>query len=221
MPTLRSTRGASHTGVKGGVVMDGVDAVVRDFTREADQVGGRADRVVVEYAAKADQLMRDTVAVDQGDVLDSITSDSHAHHDIAGAVYADAGPDPEGQPGRVRLPLPRTRHREDGTSALRRPDRHRAAVPVRPGRAGPVPTVTDLAQSPYLRAVKALLTGAGLTVGSGRAPKSSDGNVVTPVVVLYLQPSTRMDGSVDRSGNDARLTFRTIAADITDEGAAY
>ena len=85
-------RVAGHQG-SGGFVVDGIDEVVRDFTFRAVAVQPAAAKVVVSSAEKLAQKMRDLVPVDEGDVLDSITSDSHATIDGSG-VYADAGPDP-------------------------------------------------------------------------------------------------------------------------------
>ena len=75
-----------------GLVVEGVDALVRDFTRKATTVQPLAGKAVVESAEKAAQWMRDTVPVDEGDVLDSITSD-RAPTPTPGGVYADAGPE--------------------------------------------------------------------------------------------------------------------------------
>jgi len=92
MATFSRTQQSSRQGTK-GVVIEGLDAIVQDFTREADTIRNRAERTVVEYAEKAAQQMRDRVPVDEGDVLDSITSDNKASREGFG-VYADAGPDP-------------------------------------------------------------------------------------------------------------------------------
>lgn len=86
------TSAATRRGASGGVVADGVDALVRDITRKAATIEPLAGKAVVEFADKAAQRMRDTVAVDEGDVLDSITSDSTPTRG-AGGVYADAGPE--------------------------------------------------------------------------------------------------------------------------------
>lgn len=80
--------------------------------------------------------------------------------------------------------------------------------------------MTTVAQSPYLRALKTALTGAGLKVGGGVAPRSSDGTIVTPSTTLYLQPSRPSGESVGCRGDDAVLSFRCISQDLTDEGAA-
>jgi HK97 gp10 family phage protein len=85
-------RVASHQGAS-GVVIDGLDEVVRDLTFRAVAIQPVAAKIVVEHAGKLAQKMRDLVPVDQGDVLDSITADQSATFDASG-VYADAGPDP-------------------------------------------------------------------------------------------------------------------------------
>lgn len=74
--------------------VDGVDLVVKSFTREAATVALGAGAVVVEYAGKAADLMRSSVPVDEGNVLDSITADDRPSVDGTG-VYAEAGPDLE------------------------------------------------------------------------------------------------------------------------------
>jgi len=90
--TFSRTQQSTRQGVK-GVVIEGLDVVVQNFTREADTIRPRAEKTVVDYAEKMAQGMRDTVPVDEGDVLDSITSDNKASREGFG-VYADAGPDP-------------------------------------------------------------------------------------------------------------------------------
>lgn len=91
---------ASHTGTRGGVVVDGVDLVVSDFMREAVEVRPRAERVVVHHADKAAQRMRNRVPIGPPTlhVLNSITSDQHATTDGI-RVWADAGPDPTADEG--------------------------------------------------------------------------------------------------------------------------
>lgn len=89
---------ASHTGTRGGIVVDGVDLIVSDFMREATAVRPRAARVVVKHADRAAQRMRDLVPVDEGDLLDSVTSDASASTD-GHRVWADAGPDVSQNPG--------------------------------------------------------------------------------------------------------------------------
>lgn len=97
MPRLTQ---ATHEGTRGGIVVDGLDLLVSSFTREADQVRGRAEDLVVDYAAKAADRMRSTVAIGPPDVhvVDTITSDTHATKD-GRAVYADAGPDEDAGEG--------------------------------------------------------------------------------------------------------------------------
>lgn len=91
---------ASHTGTKGGMVVDGVDHIVRDFTREANTIRPRAGAVVVKHAGKAAERMRNTVPIGPPTlhVLNSITADQKPTIDGHG-VYADAGPDPEADAG--------------------------------------------------------------------------------------------------------------------------
>lgn len=84
---------ASRAGKRGGIVVEGLDETVRAFTRHAATVTPMLGAIVTRHAAKAAQRMRDRVPVDEGDVLESITSDDRPTID-AGRVYADAGPDP-------------------------------------------------------------------------------------------------------------------------------
>lgn len=86
---------ASHTGSKGGVVIDGLDVVVRDLNRKALTIRPQAGAVCVAAAAQAAQRMRDKVPIGPPDlhVLDTITADSRPTFD-GSVVYADAGPDP-------------------------------------------------------------------------------------------------------------------------------
>jgi HK97 gp10 family phage protein len=86
------TTQATRSGTRGGVVVEGLDAVVRDITRKAALIEPHAGKAVVDHAGRAAQRMRDNVPVDEGDTLDSITSDS-APTPTAGGVYADAGPE--------------------------------------------------------------------------------------------------------------------------------
>lgn len=76
---------------KGSTVVEGLDVIVRDFTREANTIRPKSEKVVVDYAAKAADRMRSLVAIDEGDTLDSIDSDRKATTD-GSTVYADAGP---------------------------------------------------------------------------------------------------------------------------------
>lgn len=88
----RTVSSATRPGARGGFVVEGVDALVRDFTRKAATVHPEAGRTVVAQAARAADRMRSTVAVDDGDVRDSITSDSAPTLTGTG-VYADVGPE--------------------------------------------------------------------------------------------------------------------------------
>lgn len=94
------TSTASHTGTRGGLVVDGVDLIVSDFMREANTVRPRAERVVVKHADKAAQRMRNNVPIGPPTlhVLNSITSDQRATTDGT-RVWADAGPDPSADEG--------------------------------------------------------------------------------------------------------------------------
>lgn len=98
MPTFSRTSQATRAGIprragaKPGIVVEGVDVIVQQFTREALASSARASELVVTYAEKAANRMRATVPVDQGDVLDSISADRSASTDEHG-VFAEAGPD--------------------------------------------------------------------------------------------------------------------------------
>lgn len=99
MPSFSSSA-ASHTGTRGGIVLDGLDEVVSMFTRKAATIRPAAGAVTVRHAGKVAQRMRDTVAIgpDPHHVLDSITSDERPTFDRT-TVYADAGPDPRADEG--------------------------------------------------------------------------------------------------------------------------
>ena len=92
MAIRAGTRTATSTGASGGIVVDGLDAVVTEFTWRATTITPEAGKVTVDHAGKAAQLMRDKVPIDSGDTLDSITSDSAPTMSVGG-VYADAGPE--------------------------------------------------------------------------------------------------------------------------------
>lgn len=77
--------------------VEGLDALVRDITYAADRIRPEAGKAIVEQVADLAQKMRDTVPVDEGDVLDSITEDTAATIDGDG-VWAEAGPDKEANP---------------------------------------------------------------------------------------------------------------------------
>lgn len=88
--TRSRTSQATRDGTR-GVVIEGLDAVVSEFSRKADRIPKDAGKTVVEYAEKAAQRMRDRVPVDEGDTLDSISADQRPTL-TPGGVYADAGP---------------------------------------------------------------------------------------------------------------------------------
>lgn len=92
MVAFSRTQAATRTGQAGSVVAEGVDAIVAEFTREADTVRDRAGEMVVEMAKEAADLMRDLVPVREGDVKASITSDPAFVRDGHG-VFAEVGPD--------------------------------------------------------------------------------------------------------------------------------
>lgn len=89
---------ATHTGTRGGVVVDGLDAVVTDFALRAARIPAAAGVAVVAAAKQAAGIQRSLVPIDEGDLLDSITADDRPTIDGA-AVYADAGPDTSVNPG--------------------------------------------------------------------------------------------------------------------------
>lgn len=83
---------ATHAGSRGGIVIDGVDALITDFTYKAARIQGQAGDVAVKHADIAAQHMRTHVSIDSGDTLESISSDQKPTN-AGGAVYADAGAD--------------------------------------------------------------------------------------------------------------------------------
>jgi len=90
--TRSSSSQATRIGTRGGVVIEGLDLVVSDFTRKAVTLQPLASAAVVRFAGKAAQKMRDRVPIDEGDLLNSITADNTPSTDGQG-VYADAGPE--------------------------------------------------------------------------------------------------------------------------------
>jgi HK97 gp10 family phage protein len=77
--------------------VDGIEAVSRTLMRGAAAAAVGAPALVVEYSAYAADLMRSMVPVDEGDVLESITSDTKATATASG-VFAESGPDREANP---------------------------------------------------------------------------------------------------------------------------
>lgn len=86
------------------IEIDGLDATVAAFALQAASVRPKSGAIVVKNASKAAQRMRDRVPVDEGDLLDSITSDSTPTLTVRGA-YADAGPDRAANPGAFKAHL--------------------------------------------------------------------------------------------------------------------
>lgn len=74
------------------VTIDGLDEVVRHFTRAADEARPVGERNVVKAAAKAAQRMRDRVPIDSQHLLGTITEDEQATRD-GRLIYAEAGPE--------------------------------------------------------------------------------------------------------------------------------
>jgi hypothetical protein len=95
--------GASHAG-RSSIVVDGVDAVARSFTLRAARVRPPTGSVVVQFASRAAERMRQDVPIDEGDLLDSITSDTSATSEGLG-VYADAGPSRSANAGAFKAPM--------------------------------------------------------------------------------------------------------------------
>jgi hypothetical protein len=103
---LRTSRttSATRTGSGGGIVVEGLDAVVSQFARKAGQLPLGAGAAAVAAAKAAADVQRRLVPIDEGDLLDSITADERPTID-AGSVHADAGPDPAANPGAFKGPL--------------------------------------------------------------------------------------------------------------------
>lgn len=99
MVTFGSSRQSTRSAARGsGIVIEGDDLLVQQFTREAVTARPKAGAVVVLFAGKAAERMRSRVPIDEGDLLDSITADKTPTLSPMGA-YADAGPDPSANPG--------------------------------------------------------------------------------------------------------------------------
>lgn len=107
MATVRSSSTIASRAAKsrgGVVIIEGLDQVVKSFTRETVTLMPRLAAATVKAAGRSAQRMRDRVPVDEGDLLDSISSDSKPHLDGA-RVYADAGPDLSQNPAAWRAHL--------------------------------------------------------------------------------------------------------------------
>lgn len=87
-----SSSQVSRIGTRGGVVIEGLDLVVSEFTRKAATLQPAAGAAVVRFAGKAAERMRNRVPIDEGDLLNSVTADQTPTVGDGG-VYADAGPD--------------------------------------------------------------------------------------------------------------------------------
>lgn len=100
MVTTNRTSRSTRAGSKGGVVFDGLDAVVMSFGRESIEAPIKAGVAVVKYAKKANERMRNRVPIGPDDwhVLNSLTADETPSFDGKG-IYADAGPDPAADEG--------------------------------------------------------------------------------------------------------------------------
>jgi hypothetical protein len=103
---LRTSRinSATRTGSRGGIVVEGLDAVVTQFARKAGQIPVGAGAAAVAAAQQAADVQRRLVPIDEGDLLDSITADDRPTI-TATSVYADAGPDASANPGAFKGPL--------------------------------------------------------------------------------------------------------------------
>lgn len=94
------------------IEVSGLDALIRDVTFAANRVRPEAAKMIVKQGDAVAQKMRDTVPVDEGNVLDSITSDDSATEDGTG-VWVEAGPDMEANRQAFVA-----RFLEDGTSKM-------------------------------------------------------------------------------------------------------
>lgn len=61
---------------------------------------------------------------------------------------------------------------------------------------------------PHAKAILERLNTTDLVVGDHKAPKSPDGAVVAPCVVLYLRPGGQQSGALDQPEQDAWLPFQ-------------
>jgi hypothetical protein len=79
---------------------------------------------------------------------------------------------------------------------------------------------TTPAVYPHVTALISALEGAGIRTGDHVAPKSTDGQLVTQVAVLYMIPGAIVGQSLDAVDIDALIRFRIITVDSTPQGAA-
>jgi len=79
--------------------------------------------------------------------------------------------------------------------------------------------VTQIDTQPYAAAIKTLLDDIDIRVGGAVAPRSADGRIVAPCVVLYMNVVTRVGDGVGCAGDDASVRFQLTSVDLTDEGA--
>lgn len=85
-------RQASHMG-RSGIVVEGVDAVVKEFTFHAETVKPAAAALVLYHAEQTAETARQLVPVGQGKTRDSITADRHIEsHSYGNEVAAEVGP---------------------------------------------------------------------------------------------------------------------------------
>ena len=82
---------ATRPGVKGGIVVEGVNAVARVWQRKAITMPAEAGAAVVKAAGRAAERMRQRVPVRSRKTQQSITADRTPSIG-EGGVYADAGP---------------------------------------------------------------------------------------------------------------------------------
>lgn len=74
---------------------------------------------------------------------------------------------------------------------------------------------------PHSKAIREVLSAAGLTVGNHRAPKSGDGRIVAPCAVVYLVPSPFLPGSITGPSVDALIRFQVTSVDLSADGAVF
>lgn len=74
--------------------------------------------------------------------------------------------------------------------------------------------------APHLVAVIERLEAGGLSVGQGVAPKSTDGRIAAPCVVVHPTSSAPLDGSLGRAPVDAVWRFVVTSVAFTQREAA-